>query len=264
MIGIFDSGIGGLNVAREIKKVFPKERVLYFGDAARYPWGNKSPELVRDYAAQISQFLISQGVRKIVIACNTASTFAGDYLRKKFPAVVFYDVITPVIERIEKEFAKNPALTVGVIGTRGTISSRIYERKIKAVSKNICVISRACPLYVTLAEEGLENHLIAKIITREYLREIKERKVDFLVLGCTHYPLLEKVIAQYLGKRTQIISSAKEITQTITSHNSPFKNNPTKNKSIYYFSDLTKHYLQLAEGVMGEKITLRKKILNQT
>jgi glutamate racemase len=261
MIGIFDSGIGGLNVAREIKAKMPDSQILYFGDAARYPWGNKSPELIRKYSVQISEFLLAEGAQEIVIACNTASTFAADHLREIFPKINFYDVITPVIERISEEADRNKdkPLTVGIIGTRGTIENGIYERKLKCIDANIGLISKACPLYVPIAEEGMGEHLIAKVITEEYLFEIKREEPDFLILGCTHYPLLNKTISAYLGDKTKIISSAEEIAKKIRISVPTDKQASTQD--IYYFSDLTKHYDELAAKIMGKSIMVKKHLL---
>ncbi|MCK9379390.1 MAG: glutamate racemase, partial [Candidatus Moranbacteria bacterium] len=186
MIGVFDSGIGGLTVVKEIKKVMPDCSIIYFGDTARYPWGNKNAETVQRYSEEICDFLIAQGVKDIVIACNTASTFAGDYLRKKFPKINFFNVIDPVISRIASELKKkNHKVSVGIIGTRGTIESGVYGKKIKKANPQAKVISQACPLFVSLVEEGMANCKVAEIVVSDYLAKLKKEKVEVLILGCT-------------------------------------------------------------------------------
>ena len=255
MIGIFDSGIGGLTVAKEIKKAIPNCPIVYFGDTARYPWGNKSAELVRKYSLEITDFLIKQGARNIVIACNTASTFAGDYLKKKFPEINFYDVISPVIRRILFENNAGKNFKVGVIGTQGTIGSKIYENKIKKGSDKIKVLSKACPLFAPIAEEGLGDHKLAEAAAENYLGEWKNKKLDALVLGCTHYPLLKNAIKKTLGNII-FISSAEEIAKELKNN---FKNSGDENiKDIYYFSDLTDNYKKIASDIIGKKIKINK------
>lgn len=259
MIGVFDSGVGGLTVVREIKRAMPDCRIVYFGDTARYPWGNKNAQTVCKYSEEICEFLIAQGVKDIVIACNTASTFAGDYLRKKFSEINFFDVIDPVVRRIEREnFQKNNKTKVGVIGTRGTIESRIYEKKIHGKISNTEIISQACPLFVSLAEEGMANHKIAEIIAKEYLAKMKNKKINFLVLGCTHYPLLEKTIKKVLGK-VLIISSAKEVAKELASRKNILASK--KENDIFYFSDISGHYDDLAQKILGKKVNVKKAIL---
>ena len=262
MIGIFDSGIGGLNVAKEIKISMPDSPILYFGDVARSPWGNKSPELVQKYSEQISEFLISQGAREIIIACNTASTLAADHLRNRFPEIKFHDVITPVLERIteEKKRNTNGTISVAIIGTRGTIENGVYERKLKKLNADIRILSRACPLFVPLAEEGMGEHAIVRAITAEYLSEIKKMDPDYLILGCTHYPLLEKSIRAYLGEKIEIISSAKEIARRLKVDVLPKDENQSGDS--YFFSDLTGHYQELAAKIMGKEIKIDKILIS--
>ncbi len=259
MIGVFDSGVGGLTVVREIKKAMPDCRIVYFGDTARYPWGNKNAQTVCKYSEEICGFLIAQGVKDIVIACNTASTFAGDYLRKKFPEINFFDVIDPVVRRIERENSSGKRKAkVGIIGTRGTIESRIYEKKIYGKISNTEIISQACPLFVSLAEEGMAIHKIAEIIAKEYLAKMKKERIDFLVLGCTHYPLMEKTIKKVLGN-VLIISSAKEVAKELADAKNILVNK--KEGDIFYFSDISSHYDKLVRKILGKKVSVKKAVL---
>ncbi len=261
MIGVFDSGIGGLTVVKEIKKVMPDCSIIYFGDTARYPWGNKNAETVQRYSEEICIFLIAQGVEDIVIACNTASTFAGDYLRKKFPEINFFNVIDPVVDRIKLELSarknKNREIKAGVIGTRGTIESGVYEKKIKKSNPRTKVISQSCPLFVSIIEEGMANHGVAEIIAKNYLAKIKKAKVDFLILGCTHYPLLEKTIKKVLGK-VSLISSAKEAAKELASRKIIHSN---IQRDVFYFSDTSSHYDRLTRKILGKKIKVNRKVL---
>ncbi len=258
MIGIFDSGVGGLTVAREIKKRIPEKGILYFGDTARVPWGNKSPEIVCRYAKEICQFLISKGATKIVIACNTASAFAGDFLQKEFPDIEIYNVIDPVIEKVtDIENINN--LKVGVIGTRGTVSSGVYENRLKNKNPNISVYSSACPLFVSLVEEGWTKGQVAEIVTEEYLKDLKKRGISKIILGCTHYPLLKEVICSFLGKNIECIGSDEEVAKSLTTEKDFFENkSDTDLDDKFYFSDLSESYLRLAENIYGKHIKAEK------
>lgn len=256
MIGIFDSGIGGLTVAKQIKRADPDQRLVYFGDAARYPWGDKSPETIRAYTVQISDFLIGKGVREIVIACNTASTFAADFLRRRYPDVRFYDVIDPVISRIAEELKSRQKLRVGVIGTRGTINSGIYQRKLEGLGAAIRTYAQACPLFVPLAEEGMTAGQATDLIVEKYLAPLKKKDIDILVLGCTHYPLLEKAIRKFIGPSVVIVSSAEEAARRIGAVPARRKKS---GRNVYYFSDLTEHRSRLARKIMDRDIVLSLK-----
>ena len=256
MIGIFDSGIGGLTVVKEIKKALPGCPIVYFGDTARSPWGNKSAELVRKYSSEISRFLVKEGAKDIIIACNTASTFAADHLIKEFPEINFYDVINPVVRKIgaQRKNDKNN-FRVAVIGTRGTVESGIYEKKIRANFKNADIISQACPLFVPIVEEGMNDGRIAEAIAHNYLGKWKNKKIDVLILGCTHYPLLKNIIKKESGVK-KLISSAEEIAQDIKNK---FKDcRFDDSRDIYYFSDLTDHYKIFAQKIIGKKINIQK------
>jgi glutamate racemase len=205
-IGVFDSGIGGLTVAREIMRQLPHERIIYFGDTARVPYGPKSPETVRRYAREITGFLRDEGVKAVVVACNTATAHALDALRAEQPV--------PVIGVVEPGARAAVAATsgrrIGVIGTVGTIASGAYERAIRALAPDAAIVTRPCPLFVPLIEEGWVDKEASRLIAAEYLGPVADAHIDTLVLGCTHYPLLKPLLAEELGTGVRLIDSAEE------------------------------------------------------
>ncbi len=205
-IGVFDSGIGGLTVVRALTHALPNESLIYFGDTARVPYGPKSPETVRRYAAQIVEWLVSQGVKAVVIACNTATAHALDTLRTSLTIPVI-GVVDP---GARAAVARTRTGSVGVIGTAGTIASGAYERAIIACDNRVRVTQQACPLFVPLVEEGWTEHAAARLIAAEYLAPLTTAQVDTVVLGCTHYPLLKDVISGALGAAVQLVDSADE------------------------------------------------------
>ena len=205
-IGVFDSGIGGLTVANEIIRQLPSESVVYFGDTARVPYGPKSPDTVRRYSQEIAEFLQSQGVKAIVIACNTATAHALTMLREKLPIPVI-GVVEPGARAAVRATSTN---RIGVIGTVGTIKSGAYERAIRALNPEAIITARSAPLLVPLIEEGWNDHPASRLVVEEYLEPFKAADIDTLVLGCTHYPLLKPLIADVMGEGVQLIDSAAE------------------------------------------------------
>ena len=205
-IGVFDSGIGGLTVVRELIRQLPNESIIYFGDTARVPYGPKSPDTVIRYSREIVDFLKGEGVKAVVVACNTATAHALSTLREENDL--------PVIGVIEpgSRAAARATLTkrVGVIGTTGTINSKAYERAIAAVEPGADITALACPLFVPLAEEGWLDTEVTKLVAHEYLDPMERAHVDTLVLGCTHYPLLKRVIGGVVGRDVRLIDSAEE------------------------------------------------------
>jgi glutamate racemase len=205
-VGVFDSGIGGLTVAQEVIRQLPHESVIYFGDTARVPYGPKSPDTVRRYSREIASFLRDQGVKSIVIACNTATAHALNVLRDEMDM--------PVIGVVEPGARAAVAATrlghIGVIGTVGTIKSGAYERAIRALNPDVLITVRACPLFVPLVEEGWTDHDATRLIAREYLEPMLAADIDTLVLGCTHYPLLKPLLREVLGPDVRLIDSAEE------------------------------------------------------
>ncbi|MCM8788009.1 MAG: glutamate racemase, partial [Candidatus Omnitrophica bacterium] len=205
-IGIFDSGVGGLTVFKEIRRLLPKEDLIYFGDTARVPYGNKSKATIIKFSTENILFLLQKQVKLVVIACNTSSSLALDYLKDIFNIPIIGVIDAGVKKAVQLSSNKR----IGIIGTRSTINSRSYETKIKKIDKNIKIYSCACPLFVPLVEEGLIYGKIVKEVIKMYLEPFKKFDIDTLILGCTHYPLLKKEIAKYLVG-VNIVDSAKEI-----------------------------------------------------
>ena len=205
-IGIFDSGVGGLTVAREIMRQIPNERLVYFGDTARVPYGNKSKETVTKYSRQIIRFLKTQNVKAIVVACNTASAYALDEIEKELNIPII-GVVKPGA-KVAAETTRNKK--VGVIATAGTIQSRIYTEYIQGIQSDIQVIGKACPLFVPLVEEGLLEDPVTDEIATRYLNELKDIDIDTLILGCTHYPLIRSTIGRIMGEGVTLVNPAYE------------------------------------------------------
>ncbi len=204
-IGVFDSGIGGLTVLRELLTAFPHETFIYLGDTARLPYGSKSGNTVRKYSEQNLKFLISRDVKAIVVACNTASTQINE---SEFQGVPVYNVIDPGSILASQKTKNN---NVAVLATRATVKANSYETKIKQINSNINVFSVPCPLFVSLAEEGWHDDVITEQIAERYLSELKNKNIDTVVLACTHYPLLKKPIQKVLGENVNLIDSGVAI-----------------------------------------------------
>lgn len=255
-IGVFDSGIGGLTVVHELMRALPNEQIIYFGDTARVPYGPKSAETVRRYALQIGEWLVTQGVKMVVVACNTATAHALAALRELLPV--------PVIGVIEPGARAAVAATVGnrvgVIGTAGTIASGAYERALKSLSPSLQIHTKACPLLVPLVEEGWTAHSATRLIVHEYLAPLRAANVDTLVLGCTHYPLLVETIAQEAGPNVQLIDSAREtaVETARLLHENAWECSTTlvMDSTQYRFvaSDAPDHFLRLGRRFLGDAI----------
>jgi len=211
-IGIFDSGIGGLTVLREIVAVLPHENIIYLGDTARVPYGIRSPETVTRYSFENTHFLLSQEIKMLVVACNTASAVSLEEIKREYPL--------PVIGVLEPGARAAVAATrsrkIGVIGTEATIGSGAYEKAITKLAPDITVHSRACPLFVPLAEEGWTENNVARLVAETYLAPFQNSGIDTLVLGCTHYPLLKSVISGAVGPGITLIDSATETAQEVS------------------------------------------------
>ncbi|MDF2821509.1 MAG: murI [Clostridiales bacterium] len=214
-IGVFDSGVGGLTVAKEIMKLLPNEKVVYFGDTARVPYGSKSKETVVRYARQIIRFLLTKDVKAIVIACNTACALALDTVKDEFDIPII-GVVKPGVE-MALRVTKNKS--IGIIGTEGTIKSETYTKLIHKVDSGIQVTGKACPLFVPLVEEGLLKDSITREVASRYLSVLKEQNIDSLVLGCTHYPLITNILQEVMGDKVTLVNpaieTAKELSQLL-------------------------------------------------
>lgn len=209
-IGVFDSGVGGLTVVRALMHQLPHESVVYVGDTARVPYGPKSPQTVRRYSSEIAAYLMEQGVKAVVVACNTATAHALDVLQAELPVPVVGVVEPGARAAVAPGTPSGAPRRVGVIGTVGTIRSGAYERAIRALAPDAYVVARPCPLFVPLVEEGWLDHPATELVAREYLDPFQEHAVDTLVLGCTHYPLLRPLVARVVGPGVRLIDSAHE------------------------------------------------------
>lgn len=213
-IGIFDSGIGGLTVFREIAKLLPHEDLIYLGDTARVPYGTKSPSTVTRYALQNTRFLLSEGVKLVVVACNTASAFALTEIQGQF-AIPILGVIEPGVTGALRSVSDNPSPHVCVIGTEGTIASGVYTQSLVKQNSAVRAAGVACPLFVPLVEEGWWNHEVTEQVARTYLDTILKGPLDALILGCTHYPLLKETLRKVVGPRTALVDSAEETARVV-------------------------------------------------
>jgi len=212
-IGIFDSGIGGLTVAKEIKRQLPNENIIYFGDTAHLPYGDKSPESIKHYGLGITDFLIQKNCKAIVIACNTASAHAYNSIKKKYAKVApIINVIDPIVEYTANYYSNSK---VGVIGTKGTINSRVYAKRIARLNKSIHVTSLATPLLAPMIEEGFFNNNISQTIINSYLSKKTFQGIDSIILGCTHYPLIKKEVKKYYSNKIEVIDSAEIVAKKL-------------------------------------------------
>lgn len=256
MIGIFDSGIGGLTTVRALMDTMPGYDIVYYGDTARTPYGTKSRQTVIGYALENTEFLIEKGAKIIVIACNTASSYAVDEIKKKFDIPIF-EVVSPAVNAAVKASRTG---SIGVIGTRATIESRIYDQKIMDLRPETRVYSQACPLLVSLVEEGWINRPETTMIVKKYLQPLKIRQIDTLILGCTHYPLLKETISRKIGKRVSIIDSGSAVSGAIEkflSENHEITEALPKNGNIdFYVSDVTEQFEKTASAIVKKKIKL--------
>lgn len=262
-IGIFDSGIGGLTVAKAIQETCPNESLIYFGDTAHFPYGDKSKVSIQHYSDVITQFLIEKNCKAIVIACNTASAIAGNELRKKYGEIIpIFDVIVPVAEHVAQNYANK---NVGIIATKGTTNSRVYPKTIGAITKTTKVNSLATPLLAPMIEEGFFNNNISKTIIQAYLSKPNLKNIDALVLACTHYPIIEKEIAQLYTQNKQkitIINSAKIVALRVRKF---LKENNLeaihKGANEFFVSDFTNSFEKTTAIFFGEQVKLSVKDL---
>ncbi len=256
MIGIFDSGIGGLTVVKALMEHLYGYDIIYLGDTARSPYGTKSPETVKKYALENTEFLLSKGAKIVVIACNTASSVATEIVAENFDVPIF-EVITPAVELSIKTSHKQ---CIGIIGTRATVKSCIYEKKIKEINPQARVYSKSCPLLVPLVEEGWLNKPETKMIVKKYLHSLKVRQIDTLILGCTHYPLLNDIIQKKIGKRVSIIDSsiavASNVKTFLEKHWELDDMLGKKSRYTFFVSDVTEQFEKTATSMLKRNINL--------
>jgi glutamate racemase len=252
-IGVFDSGIGGLTVVRQLHRVLPNEDIVYLGDTARVPYGSKSPSTVVRFACEDTQFLLQQNVKAVVVACNTASAWAMPTLEKTFEVPVFGVIIPGACAALEQ--TRNQR--IGIIGTSATIRSRAYSKAILARCDTADVIATACPLLVPLVEEGWTDHAVTVRILREYLRPLLRRKIDTIVLGCTHYPLLKPALRKVVGESVKLVDSAESCARFVQGRLEALKllrANRRRAGTIQPFvTDELERFDELAQRFLGQK-----------
>ena len=252
-IGIFDSGVGGLTVTREIMRQLPGENLIYFGDTARVPYGSKSKETILRYSTQIANFLLTKKVKAIVIACNTASAYALEELQQQLNIPIIGVIWPGAISAAAATKNKN----IGIIGTAGTVKSRVYNKYLRKLDPEFTVVSKACPLFVPLVEEGLTEDRVTDDIAKRYLSEFKDYNVDALVLGCTHYPLLRNTIRRTLGESVTLVNpayeTAKSLKQLLTEQNL-LNTSGEEVHHEYCASDMTDHFVTFADRVLPVRV----------
>ena len=264
MIGIFDSGIGGLTITKEVLRQLPQYQLLYLGDTARTPYGNRSQELIYQFTEQAVDYLFKQGCQLVIVACNTSSAEAlrkiqQEWLPKHYPQGRVLGVIRPVVEEAVKVSRYG---RIGVVGTRGTVGSKAYERELKSLSPKIQVFQQACPLLVPLIEEGWLKRPETMKILRYYLRLLKKQRIDSLILGCTHYPILSKSFAKVGGKNIKILDTPKIVAEKLSDY---LQRHPEIEAKItkgsnhrFLVTDITGKFQANAQNWLGQKIKLEK------
>lgn len=259
-IGVFDSGLGGLTVLKAINKILPNEDMIYFGDTARVPYGQRSKETIMKYTFQAINFLLTQNVKAIVIACNTATARALNEAQEKYVDNIIVGVIEAGAKSAVK-YTKNNI--VGVIGTAATITSNAYDREIHKLNESVNVLKKACPLFVPLVEEGWANDEISKIAAHKYLDELVEKGIDSLVLGCTHYPILKRTIGEAVGEKVKLINPAKETALTLKSilkTNDMLNSDDNIGVCKYFVSDINEQFANVAGEFLKKKIENIEKV----
>lgn len=248
-IGVFDSGVGGLTVAKEIISQLPTESIVYFGDTARVPYGSKSKDTILRYARQIVRFLRTKNVKAIVIACNTASAFALDTIEKELDIPIIGVVKPGAKAAIEN--TKNKL--IGIIGTEGTIKSELYTEYVHGIDSDIKVIGKACPLFCPLVEEGMLHDPVTDEIASRYLKDLKEQGIDSLILGCTHYPLLTDTVAKVMGAGVNLVNPAFETAVSLDkllTKNNIKADASNKPQYAFYVSDAEEKFKSFANSIL--------------
>ncbi len=258
MIGVFDSGIGGLTVVKEIARQLPGYSVLYLGDTARTPYGTKSLETIRQYAQECVEFLLKHGAKLIVIACNSASSAWSAEFRTSLRVPVF-DVIAPAAKRaVELTLKKR----IGLIGTRATVNSGAYERAIHAIDSRVNVLGEPCPLFVPLVEEGWEDDAVTVQVVKRSLQGLKTKTIDTLIMGCTHYPILREIIQRKIGRKVKLVDPAEEVVKTLAAY---LKEHPEIEKTLtrgqdhrFFVTDVTEQFQAVAQRWLKRSLRLEK------
>lgn len=261
-IGVFDSGVGGLTVASEIMKQIPNERIVYFGDTARVPYGSKSKETIIRYSRQIIRFLLTENVKAIVIACNTASAFAIETMQQEFD-IPIVGVVKPGA-KVAAETTANGR--IGLIGTEGTIKSGVYSDYIRTFRKDATIVGKACPLFVPLVEECMLDDEVTLMMAERYLSELKDKDIDTLIMGCTHYPLLRSIIGKVMGDNVTLVNpayeTARELKAVLNRENIANIREVDSPSSMYrfYVSDAADKFKAFANSILPIDITMTQQI----
>lgn len=254
-IGMFDSGLGGLTVLKEVKKILPNEEIIYLGDTKNFPYGSKSKEAIIEISKNCVNYLIKKNVKLIIIACGTATSQSLETLKKEFNIPII-GIIEPTVEYLKNE-VKNKE-KIGVIATQGTIRSKAWQEKILEQINNVEVISEETPLLATMAEQGWINNKVAKYTIKEYMKNFK--KVNRLVLGCTHYPMFEELIKKELNKKVDIINTGEKVANYLNKY---LKENSLENsdkEKLYriYLTDMEKNFVNIAQNLLQEEIKIEE------
>lgn len=259
MIGVFDSGIGGLTVVKALRKRFPKAHVLYVGDVARMPYGNKSQATITEYSRQITRYLISRGAKLVVIACNTASAMAADALREEF-SVPILDVVTPAVRGAVKAASHTTGAKgkIAILGTRGTIAHGIYQRSLRSALPQAEVRAASCPMFVPIVEEGFAGTPEGVAVIRKTLRPLAGKRIDTVILGCTHYPMLRKEIGRIFPGARLIDSSAVADDVAALADLDPRILGGKGPKLEVEVTDRTEHFERFAKRIVGKGVRLNK------
>lgn len=260
-IGVFDSGIGGLTVVKELSKLLPDEKIIYFGDTARVPYGNKSSETIIHYSLQIAYFLLKKKIKMLVVACNSASSVSLNTLKRHFHIPVIGVIEPGAKAAIGASNSKN----IGVIGTLGTISSNSYKKALLKINPKVKIFQQACSLFVPLAEDGWQNSKIAGKISDEYLKIFINKKIDTLILGCTHYPILKNVIRNSVGRSVRLIDSgvetANEVKKILEKRNLLNKHINSENRhSLFFVSDFPHKFKEVSRQFLGHELKYVHKV----
>lgn len=249
---MFDSGVGGLTVLREVRNALPHEHIIYLGDTARVPYGNRSPSTVTKYTIENALFLLTKGIKVLIIACNTSSALSLSIIKKKLPVPVIGVIDAGAREAVRKTNMGK----IGVIGTKATIKSMAYEKAIRKINPRIEVFSRPCPLFVPIVEEGLENERVTSLMTEKYLGELSKSGIDVLLMGCTHYPVLEGVIQEFLGDSVSIVNTGRETAREVQAvlQKKGLLRTRAKSMTEYFVTDAPDAFAEVGSRIIGEPI----------
>jgi glutamate racemase len=252
-IGVFDSGLGGLTVVRELRRLLPDESIVYYGDIARLPYGTKSGSQIRRFSVENTEFLLKKGVKALVIACNSSSSAAFQALKRRFP-IPIVSVIEPAVE---ESLRRTRNKRIGVIGTPATIESRVYEDALGRKDPAVQVFAKSCPLFVPLVEEGWLNGGVTERVIAKYLSPLVERGIDTLILGCTHYPLLTDEIRDFVGPKVKLVDSAAPTVKQLASlleKKGLLCQGKRRLRFQIFTSDLPRNFIHVGERFLGERL----------